>query len=113
MHIEGKKSERCGSRVVEIKKRIKCCFYQKIKIMEEERMCKLKSVIILKDRIFCPDNYDSHTKMLEELKIEDTQRNATNLFVRAELYPKNNDIFTNVEDWVFNVDQDEVPEWFV
>ena len=33
-------------------------------------MCKLKSAIILKDRIFMPD-YDSHSKMLEELGITD------------------------------------------
>ena len=31
-------------------------------------MCKLKSAIILKDRIFIPD-YDSHSQMLEELGI--------------------------------------------
>ena len=29
-------------------------------------MCRMKSGIILKDRIFVPD-YDSHTKMLDEL----------------------------------------------
>ena len=33
-------------------------------------MCKLKSAIILKDRIFVPE-YDSHSEMLEELGIND------------------------------------------
>ena len=42
-------------------------------------MCKMKSAIILKDRVFIPD-YDSHTKMLEELGIEDTKQNAEKLF---------------------------------
>ena len=43
-------------------------------------MCKLKSVIVLKDRVYCPD-HDSHQKMLEELGIEDTTENAMRRFV--------------------------------
>ena len=75
-------------------------------------MCKMKSGIILKDRVFVPD-YDSHTEMLNELKIEDTTKNAERLFVRAELIPTNNDVFSSIENWKFNVDQDIVPDWFV
>ena len=75
-------------------------------------MCKMKSAIILKDRVFIPD-YDSHTKMLEELGIEDTKRNAEKLFVRAELSPIDGDIFSNIDNWIFKVDQDIVPDWFV
>ena len=75
-------------------------------------MCMFKSGIILKDRVFIPD-YDSHTDMLEELKIEDNTKNAESLFVRAELTPKNNDVFSSVDDWVFKVDQDIIPDWFV
>ena len=75
-------------------------------------MCKLKSAIILKDRVFIPD-YDSHSDMLEELNIEDTRANAERLFVRAELSPQDNDVFSNIDTWEFNVDQDIVPEWFV
>ena len=55
-------------------------------------MCKFKSGIILKDRVFVPD-YDSHTEMLEELGIADTQANAERLFVRAELIPVTYDVF--------------------
>lgn len=74
-------------------------------------MCKLKSGIILKDSVFVPD-YDSHTNMLEELKIEDTRKNAERLFVRAEFYP-NGDIFSDVNKWIYHVDQDILPEWYV
>ena len=74
-------------------------------------MCKLKSAIILKDRIFMPD-YDSHTKMLEELKITDDYFNASKVFVRAELSPKNKDVFSDIDGWKFSVDQDITPEWF-
>ena len=75
-------------------------------------MCKFKSAIILKDRVFIPD-YDHHTAMLEELGIADTRKNAERLFVRAELIPAKNDVFSNIDDWHFNVDQDIQPEWFV
>ena len=74
-------------------------------------MCKLKSAIILKDRIFMPD-YDSHSKMLEELKITDDYFNASKVFVRAELVPKNEDVFSDIDGWKFCVDQDITPEWF-
>ena len=75
-------------------------------------MCQFKSAIILKDRVFVPD-YDSHTDMLEALKIPDSYANAKTLFVRAELIPKNHDVFSDVSEWRFKVDQDIVPEWFV
>ena len=75
-------------------------------------MCKMKSAIILKDRIFIPD-YDSHSDMLKELGIEDTGKNAAMLFVRAELSPKNGDVFTPIDEWIFKVDQDIKPDWFV
>ena len=75
-------------------------------------MCKFKSVIILKDEIFCPD-YDHHQDMLSELKIEDTKANAERLFVRAELSPLNRDMFSDIDTWEFKVDQDIIPDWFV
>ncbi len=67
-------------------------------------MCKLKSGIILKDRVFIPD-HDSHTDMLGELGIDDTETNAKRLFVRAELSPKDGDIFSPIDTWEFNVDR--------
>ena len=74
-------------------------------------MCKLKSAIILKDRIFMPD-YDSHSEMLEELKITDDYFNASKVFVRAELVPADGDVFSDIDGWKFSVDQDITPEWF-
>ena len=74
-------------------------------------MCKLKSAIILKNRIFMPD-YDSHSKMLEELGITDDYINASKVFVRAELAPENGDVFSDIDGWKLDVDQDITPEWF-
>ena len=75
-------------------------------------MCRFKSGIILKDRVFIPD-YDSHMDMLEELKIADTEDNAKRLFVRAELVPPDDDVFTPVSSWKYHVDQDILPDWYV
>ena len=74
-------------------------------------MCKLKSAVILKDRIFVPD-YDSHSDMLKELGITDDYLGASKKFVRAELSPKDGDVFSHIDGWVFKVDQDITPEWF-
>ena len=74
-------------------------------------MCKLKSAIILKNRIFMPD-YDSHSQMLEELGIKDSYLNASKTFVRAELSPVNGDPFSDIDKWALSVDQDITPDWF-
>ena len=74
-------------------------------------MCKLKSMIVLKDRIYCPD-HDNHQKMLEEIGIDDNYLGASKTFVRVELSPTNNDITIPVDEWQINVDQDITPEWF-
>ena len=74
-------------------------------------MCRLKSGIILKDRIFVPE-YNSHTEMLEELGIEDDYLNASKTFVRFELSPEDNDAFSDIDNWKLKVDQDIVPDWY-
>ena len=75
-------------------------------------MCRFKSGIILKDRVFIPE-YDSHQKMLDELGIEDNRQNAERLFIRAELVPKDGDVFSDINNWEFVVDQDILPDWYV
>lgn len=77
-------------------------------------MCQLKSMIILKDKIYCPLDHNSHDRMLKELNIEDNYSNAERVFVRAELSPSEYTAkaFKNVDGWKFNVDQDILPEWF-
>ena len=74
-------------------------------------MCRLKSGLILKNRVFVPE-YDNHTDMLEELGIEDNYLNASKTFVRVELSPSNGDVFSDIDTWELNVDQDITPEWY-
>ena len=76
-------------------------------------MCQFKSGVILKNKVvLTPEGNESHSDLLESLGIEDTYINASKTFVRAELIPKNNDKMTNVKEWIYNVDQDEVPDWY-
>ena len=74
-------------------------------------MCKLKSCIVLKDRIFMPD-YDGHSQMLEELGITDDYLGASKKFVRVEFSPVNGDVFSDIDGWELTVDQDVKPDWF-
>ena len=75
-------------------------------------MCKLKSAIVLKDRVYCPD-HDSHDRMLTELGIKDTYNNASSLFVRIELSPTDSRADSDVDGWKLKVDQDILPDWWV
>ena len=77
-------------------------------------MCRLKSCLVLKDRVFCPD-YDSHQQMLEKLGIEDNYLHASKTFVRVELLPPNTNtrsLREPLDKWTLKVDQDVTPEWW-
>ena len=76
-------------------------------------MCRLKSCLVLKDRVFCPD-YNSHQQMLEELGIEDDYLHASKTFVRVEFTPPDNikSLIEPLDRWTLKVDQDIVPEWW-
>lgn len=76
-------------------------------------MCQLKSCLVLKDRVFCPD-YNSHQSMLEELGIEDDYLHASKTFVRVEFTPPDNtkSLIEPLDRWTLKVDQDIVPEWW-
>lgn len=76
-------------------------------------MCQLKSCLVLKDRVFCPD-YNSHQQMLEELGIEDDYLHASKTFVRVEFTPPDNtkSLIEPLDRWTLKVDQDVTPEWW-
>ena len=76
-------------------------------------MCQLKSCLVLKDRVFCPD-YNSHQHMLKELNIEDNYLHASKTFVRVELLPPDGvkSLIEPLDRWTLKVDQDITPEWW-
>ena len=76
-------------------------------------MCRFKSGIIFKNRcVVAPGENDSHSDLLRELNIEDTYTNASRVFVRAELVPKNSEWWTDPDGWKYVVDQDVTPDWY-
>jgi len=75
-------------------------------------MYLFKSGIILKDRVFIPD-YDNYADMFKELNIDGNPENTKPIFVRVELIPQDNNVFSDIATWRFNVNQDIVPDWFV
>lgn len=75
-------------------------------------MCNFKSGIVFKNRVVLAPMYnDSHSRILENLNVEDSTVNASKMFVRAELLPNGNET-TNVEKWKYKVDQDILPNWY-
>ena len=76
-------------------------------------MCQLKSCLVLKDRVYCPD-YDSHQDMLDKLGIKDDYLGASKTFVRLELIPPEGvqSLIEPLDRWTLNVDQDVTPEWW-
>ena len=76
-------------------------------------MCQLKSCLVLKDRVYCPD-YDSHQDMLDERGIKDDYLGASKTFVRVELLPPDGmiSLMDPLDKWTLKVDQDVTPEWW-
>ena len=76
-------------------------------------MCQLKSCLVLKDRVYCPD-YDSHQDMLDKLGIKDDYLGASKTFVRVELAPPDGveSLMEPLDKWTLKVDQDVTPEWW-
>ena len=76
-------------------------------------MCQLKSCLVLKDRVYCPD-YDSHQDMLDKMGIKDDYLGASKTFVRVELLPPDGEesLMEPLSRWTLKVDQDVTPEWW-
>lgn len=76
-------------------------------------MCRFLSGVIMKNRVVLAPIYNqSHSDLLKQLNIEDNYTNASRIFVRAELIPKNDNRTTPVDEWEFIIDQDVTPDWF-
>ncbi len=74
-------------------------------------MCKIKSMILLKDTVYCPADTNSHSDMLEQLGIKDESLKPN--FVKVEITPPNGNFFRPLNEWVYKVDQDHIPKWYI
>lgn len=76
-------------------------------------MCRFKSGLIFKNKVeLTPIYNESHSSMLNNLGISDTDFNARKVFVRAELIPYENDFMSDISKWKYIVDQDVTPDWY-
>ena len=73
-------------------------------------MCVFKSMLLLKDKVFCP-NYDSHEEMINETGMEHGPMREN--YVRVEITPPDDDLTAPIDKWEYKVDQDYLPEWYV
>ena len=74
-------------------------------------MCKFFSAVITKNNIFWDNYLDSHEDIIDKFKIKDKIGENINI-VRIEFFPKNDNVFSDIENWIFRIDQDNVPKWF-
>ena len=76
-------------------------------------MCQFKSGIILKNKVVVAPIYnDSHSALLNQLRIKDDYENSARKFVRAELVPPDGDRAADLKEWEYIVDQDVAPDWY-
>ena len=73
-------------------------------------MCMFKSMLLLKDKVFCP-NYDSHEDMINETGMEHGPMREN--YVRVEITPPDDELTVPVDKWEYKVDQDYLPEWYI
>ena len=73
-------------------------------------MCNMASFVVTKDKVFwLPDN-DSHEAIIKHYDLHEGAGRIN--FVRVEITPENNNYKLQHKRWIFNVDQQEVPDWF-
>lgn len=76
-------------------------------------MCKMFSGILTKQGVnLAPFENQSHSDLLQKMGIEDTRYNAMKKFVRVELISPNGAIISDIDNYIFRVDQDIVPDWY-
>jgi hypothetical protein len=75
------------------------------------KMCEAASGITTKDSVFISKISNSHTVILEESGIKDIK--SVPDFVKWEIIPKDRDYTTPMSTWIYRVDQDTIPSWYV
>ena len=76
-------------------------------------MCQPASFIVTKDNVFWKHGSNSHEQIMKENNLTDSKDQRPPDFVRVEITPPNNDFVLLFEKWVYKVDQDMLPDWYV
>jgi len=73
-------------------------------------MCKMASFIITKTEVLWSINSDSHEVIINENNLDDKTNNPD--FVRVEIVPQNDCYKLPLTQWLYNKDQDYLPDWY-
>ena len=74
-------------------------------------MCKPASGILTKDAVFFSEIGDSHEQVIDEHKLNADGARGPNI-VRFEITPPDGNYSLPLDQWVYRVDQDVMPEWY-
>ena len=75
-------------------------------------MCHPASFVLTKDSIFYSEHSDSHEDIIKEFGLNPDGVRGPNV-VRVEISPENNKFDLPLRKWVFKVDQDILPDWWI
>ena len=74
-------------------------------------MCRFASMILTRDRAFWSRGTDSHDEIIAEFGLVDEVAGRITL-ARIELTPPGEDSTAPLDQWVYVLDQDLLPEWY-
>jgi len=74
-------------------------------------MCTEASFVLTKDRTFWSKTTDSHEGIISEYRLHADGAGGPNI-VRVEVTPAGGDYTLPVDQWVYRVDQDDLPDWY-
>lgn len=73
-------------------------------------MCNPASFVLTKDRVFWSKRTDSHSEIIKEFGLHEHGVRGPNV-VNVEICPPKGDMRKPLDEWVFSVDQDQLPDW--
>lgn len=78
-------------------------------------MCMFKSFVATKNMLYAYVGIESHEEIIDIAGLGHLDKRHYVRLVRMELIPHEYTIdgFRNVDKWIFSIDQDRIPDWFV
>ena len=74
-------------------------------------MCDSASMWITEFEVYWSKNSDSHEDIRDEFKLQESIAGTINI-CKVEIVPPNKDYSLPLDQWVFSIEQDEMPRWF-
>jgi len=74
-------------------------------------MCNPASFVMTKERVFWSKTSDSHEDIIKEFNLCADGVRGSNI-VRVEITPPNGNLSLTLSQWIYSVDQDDVPGWY-